>query len=111
MRGFQRSRVRYSGWWQLAPLRLARPSSSTTTRARRTPIILRASSTIMTDSDGVQQAHRYQAIVVNVMLFAIGVLYVWQHLAYPTFDQSWLELLGISGLAQVAGKGTIENKN
>ena len=65
---------------------------------------------IMTDSDGVQQAHRYQAIVVNVLLFAVGLVYVCQHLAYPTFDQSWLELLGISGLAQVAGKGTLENK-
>ena len=65
---------------------------------------------IMTDPNGVQQAHRYQAIVVNIMLFVVGLLYVWQHLAYPTFDQSWLELLGISGLAQVAGKGTLETK-
>lgn len=65
---------------------------------------------IMTDADGVQQAHRYQAIVVNILLFAVGLLYVWQHLAYPTFDNSWLELLGISGLAQAAGKGTLEQK-
>ena len=65
---------------------------------------------IMTDSDGVQQAHWYQAIVVSVLLFAVGLVYVCQHLAYPTFDPSWLELLGISGLAQVAGKGTLENK-
>lgn len=65
---------------------------------------------IMTDPNGVQQAHRYQAIVVNIMLFVVGLLYVWQHLAYPSFDQSWLELLGISGLAQVAGKGTLETK-
>ena len=65
---------------------------------------------IMTDDNGVQQAHRYQAIVVNILLFAVGLLYVWQHLAYPTFDQSWLGLLGISGLAQVAGKGTLETK-
>ncbi len=65
---------------------------------------------IMTDTNGVQQAHRYQAIVVNILLFVVGMLYVWQHLAYPTFDQSWLELLGLSGLAQVAGKGTLETK-
>jgi hypothetical protein len=65
---------------------------------------------IMTDMDGVQQAHRYQAIVVNTLLFAVGLLYVWQHLAYPTFDTSWLELLGLSGFAQAAGKGTLEQK-
>ena len=65
---------------------------------------------IMTDDNGVQQAHRYQAIVVNILLFVVGLLYVWQHLAYPTFDQSWLGLLGLSGIAQVAGKGTLETK-
>ena len=65
---------------------------------------------VMTDTDGVQQAHRYQALVVNLLLFAVGLLYVLQHLAYPTFDTSWLELLGISGLAQAAGKGTLEQK-
>lgn len=63
---------------------------------------------LMTGLNDVQQAHRYQAIVVNVLLFAVGIMYVFQHLAYPTFDPSWLALLGLSGLAQTAGKQILE---
>lgn len=63
---------------------------------------------LMTGLNDVQQAHRFQAIVVNLLLFAVGIMYVFQHLAYPTFDSSWLALLGLSGLAQTAGKQILE---
>lgn len=63
---------------------------------------------LMTGNDGVQQAHRYQAIVVNVLLLVVGVMYVVQHLLYPTFDPSWLGLLAVSGAAQTLGKQVLE---
>lgn len=63
---------------------------------------------LMTSPDNVQQAHRYQAIVVNLLLLAVGVVFVVQHLAYPTFDSSWLGLLTLSGVAQTAGKQLLE---
>ncbi len=65
-------------------------------------------SDLMTGPDMVQQAHRYQAIVINLLLLVVGILYVFQHLAFPTFDKTWLEMLGISGIAQAAGKQILE---
>jgi hypothetical protein len=59
---------------------------------------------LATDSQGKQQVHRFQAIVVNLLLLFVGIAYVIQHLAYPEFDTSWLEFLGLSAVAQVAGK-------
>jgi hypothetical protein len=63
---------------------------------------------LMTGANDVQQAHRYQALVVNVLLFVVGIVYVSQHLAYPVFDPSWLGLMTLSGIAQTAGKGILE---
>ena len=63
---------------------------------------------MMTSADGMQQAHRYQALVVNVLLLCVGIVYVVQHLAYPTFDTAWLGLLTLSGVAQTAGKQILE---
>jgi len=63
---------------------------------------------LLTDPDDIQQAHRYQALVVNIMLLVVGVTYVVQHLLYPTFDASWLGLLGVSGIAQTLGKQAVE---
>lgn len=65
---------------------------------------------LMTSADGVQQAHRYQAIVVNVLLLSVGIVYLIQHLAYPTFDTSWLGMLALSGAAQAAGKQILETQ-
>ena len=64
---------------------------------------------LATDRQGKQQVHRFQAIVVNLLLLSVGIAYVIQHLAYPEFDTSWLQFLGLSAIAQVAGK-QIEKK-
>jgi len=57
---------------------------------------------------GDAQAHRFQAVVVNLLLLSVGVVAVCQLLAYPVFDPTWLGLLGLSGLAQTAGKQIVE---
>lgn len=59
-------------------------------------------------TDNEQRVHRFQAVMVNALLLFIGTAFVVQHLAYPTFDPSWLEFLGLSGLLQTAGKGLLE---
>jgi hypothetical protein len=59
-------------------------------------------------TDNEQRVHRFQAVMVNALLLFIGTAFVVQHLAYPTFDASWLEFLGLSGLLQTAGKGLLE---
>ncbi|HEX4509935.1 MAG TPA: hypothetical protein VH328_07655, partial [Burkholderiaceae bacterium] len=61
-------------------------------------------------TDKEQRVHRFQAVMVNVLLLFIGTAFVVQHLAYPTFDASWLEFLGLSGLVQAAGKGLLEKR-
>jgi len=59
--------------------------------------------------DDKQQIHRLQAVVVNILLLAVGVVHVAQNLTYPTFDNTWLGFLGISGVALVAGKQYLES--
>jgi hypothetical protein len=65
---------------------------------------------ISTGCDGEQKIHRYQAIVVNILLLSVGVMYVVQNLGYPEFDPSWLQFLGLSGIAQALGKRYLENE-
>lgn len=66
---------------------------------------------IASGSDNKQQVHRFQAVLVNLLLLVVGVIYVVQNLAYPTFDASWLQFLGLSGLAQVVGKNAEVQKD
>jgi len=65
---------------------------------------------IVSGFDEQSQLHRYQAVVVNVLLLAVGIDHVVQHLAYPVFDGTWLIFLGISGAAYGVGKQLVENK-
>ena len=65
---------------------------------------------ITTDFDERQQVHRYQAVIVNLMLLFIGIAHVMQHLSYPIFEPTWLAFLGISGVALAAGKQVSETK-
>ena len=58
--------------------------------------------------DGTQQLHRIQALIVNGLLFCVGIDAVVQNLTYPEFDGSWLALLGVSGIAQAVGKQALE---
>jgi hypothetical protein len=65
---------------------------------------------LVTGFDGdKQQIHRLQAVVVNILLLAVGIVHVVQSLTYPTFDSTWLGFLGISGVALVTGKQYLEN--
>lgn len=64
---------------------------------------------IVTGFDQSQQVHRYQAVVVNLLLLGIGMQYVGSELAFPVFDSSWLAFLGVSGIGLAAGKQIIEN--
>jgi hypothetical protein len=63
---------------------------------------------IVTGFDEKQKFHRYQAVVVNILLLLTGFSYCVQQLAYPEFDQSWLALLGLSGATLGAGKQMLE---
>jgi hypothetical protein len=63
---------------------------------------------LVTGPDDKQQLHRFQAIVVNVLLLSVGILEVISELAYPTFDASWLAFIGISGAALTMGKQLTE---
>lgn len=63
---------------------------------------------LITDDDDVQQVHRYQALVVNILLLIVGLMFVVTRLVYPSFDATWLGLLGISGIAQTVGKQVLE---
>ncbi len=51
-----------------------------------------------------QLVHRYQSIVVNLMLLMTGFLYVLEHLSFPVFESTWLAFLGLSGAALTIGK-------
>ena len=69
-------------------------------------------SDLVTGWDGTQQLHRVQAIVVNLVLLIIAFDSVIKDLAYPVFDGAWLALLGVSAVAQTAGKQVLEaNQN
>lgn len=65
---------------------------------------------LTTGTDGDQRVHRFQAVLVNALLLFIGIAFVVQYLAYPAFDNSWLEFLGLSGFLQTAGKGLLEKQ-
>ena len=66
---------------------------------------------VTTGADGNQQVYRFQAVLVHGLLLGVGVVYVIQYLAYPSFDTSWLQFLGLSGITQTAGKQIVENKS
>jgi xanthine/uracil permease len=55
-------------------------------------------------ADDKMQVYRYQAVVVNLLLLAVGVVHVVQQLTYPTFDSTWLIFLGVSAGAFGVGK-------
>lgn len=56
------------------------------------------------------QAHRFQALMVNVLLLVAGIVLVARRLAYPDFPGNWLAMLGISNAASLAGKQFLENR-
>lgn len=60
--------------------------------------------------DATAQAHRFQALAVNVVLLVATAYYVFKHLGYPEFDPTWLAMLGLSNAAQLAGKQALENQ-
>lgn len=61
--------------------------------------------------DTTAQAHRFQALAVNVVLLVATGFYVFKHLGYPTLDPSWLAMLGLSNAAQLAGRQAMENSS
>jgi hypothetical protein len=63
---------------------------------------------LVTGPDGDYQVHRVQAVLVNITLLLIGVFHVVTSIAYPTFDQSWLIFLTISGGTYAFGKQLAE---
>lgn len=60
--------------------------------------------------DATAQAHRFQALVVNVVLLLAASYGVYEHLTYPVFDASWLTMLGLSDAGQLVGKQLLEKK-
>lgn len=60
--------------------------------------------------DTTAQAHRFQALAVNVVLLVATAYYVVKHLGYPEFDATWLAMLGLSNAAQLAGKQALETQ-
>ena len=50
------------------------------------------------------EVHRFQAVLVNLVLLAIGIGHIISSIAYPVFDASWLIFLGISSSTYLAGK-------
>jgi hypothetical protein len=67
-------------------------------------------SDLLTGFDERKQLHRYQAVIINLLLLVVGIFHVAQQLSYPVFDASWLIFLGISGTAYSVGKGVIETR-
>jgi hypothetical protein len=65
---------------------------------------------LLTGFDERKQVHRYQAVVVNILLLVVGIDHVAQQLSYPVFDPTWLIFLGISGSAYGIGKQMLESK-
>ncbi|MFV2944538.1 hypothetical protein [Pseudomonas japonica] len=64
---------------------------------------------LLTGFDERKQLHRYQAVVVNILLLVVGIFHVQQQLSYPVFDPTWLIFLGISGTAYGVGKQVLES--
>jgi hypothetical protein len=65
---------------------------------------------LLTGFDERKQLHRYQAVVVNILLLVVGIFHVQQQLSYPVFDPTWLIFLGISGTAYGVGKQVLESR-
>lgn len=65
---------------------------------------------LLTGFDERKQLHRYQAVVVNILLVVVGIFHVQQQLSYPVFDPTWLIFLGISGTAYGVGKQVLESR-
>jgi hypothetical protein len=63
---------------------------------------------LVTGFDEQHQVHRYQAVVVNLLLLFVGVFHVLQQLTYPVFDATWLLFLGVSSAALGVGKQMVE---
>ena len=63
---------------------------------------------LMMGADGQTKVHRFQAVLVNLLLLFVGVSWLTKNLTYPTFDDTWLQFLGLSGLAQTVGKAVNE---
>lgn len=63
---------------------------------------------LVTGFNDKQQIHRFQSVVVNVLLLAVGITQVIGELVYPSFDNSWLGFLGLSGVTLAAGKEITE---
>lgn len=64
----------------------------------------------MTGRDDEVHVHRYQALLVNLLLLGVGVDWVSTQLAFPVFDGTWLAFLGVSGAVQAGGKQGVEVK-
>jgi hypothetical protein len=64
---------------------------------------------ILTGFDDKRHVHRYQAVVVNLMLLVAGILSVAQTLQLPTFDATWLGFLTLSGAVNAGGKSMMES--
>lgn len=63
---------------------------------------------LVTGFDDTHQVHRYQSVLVNLLLLFVGVSHVIQHLTYPVFDSTWLALAGVSGATLGLGKQILE---
>jgi hypothetical protein len=63
---------------------------------------------IVTGLDDRTHVHRYQAVAVNVMLLVVAITGVVKNLEFPTFDQTWMVFLVVSGVATAAGKQFVE---
>jgi hypothetical protein len=61
-------------------------------------------SDLISDPDNNARIHRFQCVLVNGALLLVGVANVVYDVTYPTFDQSWLIFLGISGITYTGGK-------
>lgn len=64
---------------------------------------------LLTGFDERKQLHRYQSVVVNILLLVVGIDHVVQELSYPVFESTWLLFLGISGSAYGIGKQVLES--
>jgi len=67
-------------------------------------------SDLVRDADDKDQVHRLQAVVVNVLLLGIGIVHVVRSITYPTFDDTWLIFLTVSGATFALGKQMNEKK-
>jgi hypothetical protein len=61
-------------------------------------------SDLISDPDNNARIHRFQCVFVNGALLLVGIANVVFDVMYPTFDQSWLIFLAISGITYTGGK-------